>query len=175
MSQLLLTAQNGTQFKLNVTQFRSPMSSQIDTSQTRKMLQHFPIRCGQPDIQFTVQFPSLDEKHRFQNFVRDHQVKALDITQNLANDVTLFWPERNIENWTGYISSLKVIERRFDYAPTVTFGVDLVDSLMSQKTTIASTSTGIEAILGPQLPAWNEAVDGLLTLPAIIIGAVTGR
>lgn len=171
MSQLTLTSRkDGLQFKLNVTQFRSPMSSQIDTVQTKKMLQHFPIRCGQPDISFTVQFPSLDEKHTFQNFVRNHQVGALAITQDLRQDVILFWPERNIENWSGYISAFKVVERRFDYAPVVTFGVDLIDSMMSQYTNLSSSSTGIAAILGPQIPAWQEAVDALITIPSTIVG-----
>lgn len=168
MSQLKLTGQNGAQFKLNVTQFRSPMSSSIDTVQTRRALHHFPIRCGQPDIQFTVQFNSINAKHMFQNFVREHQVRALDVDQNNARDVNLFWPERNIVNWTGYISSFKVIERRFEYAPVVTFGVDLVDSLMSEKTTIASTGSDIMSIIGPQIPAWNESIDALITIPSRI-------
>ena len=144
MSQLKLTGQDGISFKLNVTQFRSPMSAQITSAQTRTMLQHFPIRCGQPDIQFTCVFSTLDEKHGFQNFVREHQVKALTMEKNSPMDVTLFWPERNIENWTGYITQYKVDERRFEYRPDVTFGVDLVDSMMSEKTTLSSGSLGLQ-------------------------------
>lgn len=170
MSQMILTGRNGNEFKLNVTQFRSPMSAQIDSVQTRTMQHHFPIRCGQPDIQFTCVFASLDEKHRFQNFVREHQTRALSMDKDTPMDVNLFWPERNIENWTGYISQFKVNERRFEYAPIVTFGVDLIDSLMSEKTTISSTSSDVMAIIGPQIAPWSEAIDALITIPSRIIG-----
>ena len=68
------------EFTLNVLQFRSPMSAAINSVQTRTMLQHFPIRCGQPDIEFTVQFARRQEKTVFQAFVREHQVKALQAT-----------------------------------------------------------------------------------------------
>ena len=170
MSQLTMTSRkDGLQFKLNVTQFRSPMSSQIDTVQTKKMLQHFPVVAEQP-LTSTRRVPDLDEKHTFQNFVRNHQVGAQAITQDLRQDVILFWPERNIENWTGYIV-VQIVERRFDYAPvSVTFGVDLIDSLMSQYTNLASSSTGIAAILGQQIPAWQETVDALITIPSQIAG-----
>jgi len=166
MSQLFLTGQNGYEFALNVTQFRSPMSSSINSVQTRTMLQHFPIRCGQPDIQFTVQFRSQNDKHKFQNFVREHMVKALDVSDTVANDVNLFWPERNIENWTGYITNYKVVERRFEYAPIVTFGVDLISSLMSEKTTVSSYGSPIENLYGQQIRPWNAVIDGILGLPS---------
>ena len=76
MSQLVIKAHRGRQFKLNVTQFRSPMSASINSVQTRSMMQHFPIRCGQPDINFTVRFRNNSARHEFQAFVRDHQVYA---------------------------------------------------------------------------------------------------
>jgi hypothetical protein len=162
VSQLVLTGYDGREFKLNVVQFRSPMSSQITSVQTHTMLQHFPIRCGQPDIQFTVQFPNLDLKHRFQNFVREHQVKALEVTENYGGHVTLFWPQRNIVGYTGFITNFKVIERRFEYAPMVTFGVDLVDSLMSTRTQVSSTAPGFPAVYGPQIPPWSDFEDNIL-------------
>ena len=170
MSKLILTGYNGLEFELNVTQFRSPMSAQISSAQTRTMLQHFPIRCGQPDIQFTVQFPNLELKHRFQNFVRDHQIRARDITEDWGGHVTLFWPQRNIENWTGYITGFKVIERRFEYAPVVTFGVDLIDSLMSMRTTVSSSSARFEAIYGPQIPDYDailEPITDIINFPPL--------
>lgn len=165
MSQLLLTSHDGYQFALNVTQFRSPMSSGINSVQTHTMLQHFPIRAGQPDIQFTVLFRGQDEKHEFQNFVRQHQQQALTETPANIRDVNLLWPERNIMNWTGYITSFRVDERRFVTAQSVTFGVDLVNSLLSARTTVSSTGTPYQNVFGPQIAEWSSAIDPLFAIP----------
>lgn len=162
MSRLRLRSYDGRkEFTLNVLQFRSPMSAAINSVQTRTMLQHFPIRCGQPDIEFTVQFARRQEKTVFQAFVREHQVKALQATMVSSRGVVLWWPERNITNWSGYISSFQVAERRFDNSPRVTFGVDLVDSMMSTRTSTASVAASIMAIMS------NELVprDSILNLP----------
>jgi hypothetical protein len=158
MSQLVVKGHNGAVFKLNVTQFRSEMSAAINTVQTRKMLHHFPIRAGQPDIQFTVQFSSRQAHHDFVDFVRDHQRNAH--TANYApgstplsrGAVVLLWPERDIINWEGYIVGMPVRVARFDYAPKVTFGVSLMSSLMSTSTTIASLGSTFEAIIGVEIP-----------------------
>lgn len=152
MSQLRLYDKDSKEFKLNVTQFQSTMSSQINTVQVRKMLHHFPIRCGQPDISFTVHYPSMDDKHEFEAFVRKHQLSARD--DNNA-EVRLWWPERNISNWTGYIVTYRVAERRFQSAPQATFGVSLVNSLMSTKTTLATRGIDVAKILGIQIGAYT--------------------
>lgn len=165
MSKLYLSSHDGYGFALNVTQFRSPMSASITTAQTKTMLQHFPIRCGQPDIQFTVMFRGQQEKHDFQSFVREHQVSALTETDTHVRDVNLLWPERNIMNWTGYISTYKVDERRYLTAQSVTFGVDLVNSLLSTRTTISSRGTPWQRVAGPQIAPWRIEVDGLFALP----------
>lgn len=155
MSQLIVM-NHGRKFKLNVTQFRSPMSASINTVQTKTMLQHFPIRAGQPDINFTVRFNSQNSKHEFQNFVRDHQVSTRTEDGDLASAVTLWWPERNIENWTGYIVEFRVVERGFkEPAPSVTFGVALVDSLMSERTRMSSFGSFWTSIWGPQIPPYQ--------------------
>lgn len=163
---MIVLGHNGQKFKLNVTQFRSPMTASINSVQTRKMLQHFPIRSGHPDINFTCQFRSQDDKHVFQAFVRDHQLNAQTDENGM---VTLFWPERNIENWTGYIVEFAVAERRFEYAPRVTFGVSLIDSLMSERTTVSSFGAHWSSIWGPQIPPYQGPgpldVDNMLKPP----------
>lgn len=173
MSQLILRGHRNAVFKLNITQFRSPMSATINSVQTRRMAHHFPIRAGQPDIQFTAHFANLDDKHQFQNFVRDHQRNTFD-ADYLSDSalsrgaVTLNWPERDIINWTGYITSLPVVEPRFEYAPKVTFGVTLLDSLMSTTTTQFSLGRSFWAVAGPQIPAWlafDPEVDMTLPIP----------
>jgi hypothetical protein len=128
------------------------MSADITSVQTRTMAQHFPIRSGQPDIQFTVQFRSIDDKHAFQSFVRDHQRNGQNadysttLTTNDSGMVVLFWPQRGITNWKGYITSLQVQEVRFEYAPRITFGVTLVTSMLSDRT--YNSSRGNDLLLG---------------------------
>lgn len=166
MSQLILRGHDGARFALNVTQFRSPMSASINSAQTRTMAHHFPVRAGQPDIQFTVHFASVETKHAFQNFVRDHQKNTHNANYTAADPtsrgaVILNWPERNILNWTGYITTLPVSEPRFEYAPKVTFGVMLVDSLLSSTTTQLSLGNDFWTVAGPQIPDWTGApLDG---------------
>lgn len=152
MSQMVVKGHKNQQFKLNVVQFRSPMNASITSAQTKTMVQHFPIRAGQPDINFTCQFASIDDKHVFQAFVRDHQINAQTDQNGMVN---LFWPERNIENWTGYIIDFRVAERRFEYAPRVTFGVALIDSLMSERTMITSFGAPFTSLAGPQIAPYQ--------------------
>lgn len=158
MSQMIVRGHDGDEFKLNVTQFRSLMAAGINSVQTRKMMQHFPIRAGQPDIQFTVQFPSIDAKHEFQDFVREHQRNALDdkysSSQASSGAIKLLWPERDIMNWTGYIVSMPIREVRFDYAPKVTFGVALVDSMLSERTFQGSLGNSFWNIVGTEISAY---------------------
>ncbi|QZE10473.1 hypothetical protein SEA_SCOOBYDOOBYDOO_127 [Mycobacterium phage ScoobyDoobyDoo] len=163
MSHLYITDYKSREFKMNVTQFRSPMNATINSAQVRKMLVHFPIRCGQPDINFTVQYASLDEKHAFEAFVREHHMSTRN---DEDTEVTLWWPERNILNWTGHIMSYTVTEKRFEVAPSATFGVSLVQSLMSEKTKNASRSADWTKILGPQIPQYRGYDDLILALPS---------
>ena len=107
-----------------------------------------------------MQFSSIKAHHDFWDFVRDHQRNTQ--TANYApgstplsrGAVTLMWPERNIINWTGYIVSMPVREARFDYAPKVTFGVALMDSMLSESTTNASLGADFATIIGVTIPQY---------------------
>jgi len=180
VSKLVLRGHKGAEFKLSVTQFSSPMSATINTVQTRRMAHHFPIRAGQPDIQFTAHFPSQDEKHKFQNFVRDHQLNALDDkytnSSTSSGAVTLLWPERNINSWTGYIVNVPVQEVRFDYAPKLTFGVMLVESLMSRRTYDASLGSTFDSIFGIEIAPYvadDEDLANWFQLPNVPVAQQT--
>lgn len=171
MSKMIMRGHRGAEFKLNVTQFRATMTSQIDTVQTRTMAHHFPIRAGQPDIQFTVQFRSIDDHHAFYNFARDHQRNSqiADHTPNHFDNsgmVNLFWPERGIKNWTGYITSLPVREARFDYAPRLTFGVMLVSSMLSERTYTTSLGNAFDlSVIANQLGPYIQRAEDMLRPP----------
>lgn len=170
MSKMTLRGHRGVEFKLNVTQFRSTMSAAITSAQTRTMAQHFPVRAGQPDIQFTVQFRSIDDKHKFQNFVRDHQRYSLTADHSKAGRdqagmVTLTWPQRGIDGWQGYITSLSVREARFEYAPRITFGVLLIGSMLSIRTYVNSRGgNNYSDIIANQLPDFGTP-DDLIPAP----------
>lgn len=174
MSRLIVRGHNGREFKLVITQFRSPMSASINSVQTRRKMDHFPIRAGQPDIQFTAQFTSQDDKHKFHDFVRDHQLNALDdrYTDSATSSgaVTLMWPERDIRSWTGYITEVPVQEVRFDYAPKLTFGVALVSSLLSRQTFGVSLGSSPDSIFGVELAPYipdAEDVSNWFRLPTL--------
>lgn len=159
MSLLILRGHEGREFKMVITQFSSPMSATINSAQTRRMMNHFPIRAGQPDIQFTAQFTSPAERSEFYAFVRDHQLNALEDrysdSETSRGAVTLIWPERDIVSWTGYIVDVPVEEVRFDYAPKLTFGVMLVNSLMGNRTFGLSLGASVDSIYGIQIPGYK--------------------
>lgn len=174
MSRLILRGHDGREFKLNITQFSSPMSATINSAQTRRMMNHFPIRAGQPDIQFTAHFTSPRERSEFYAFVRDHQLNALeDRYTNEAgtkSSVTLLWPERDIKAWNGYIVDVPVEEVRFDYAPKLTFGVMLVNSMLSTQKFDASIGASVDSIFGIEIPSYvpdAEDISNWLRLPVL--------
>lgn len=144
MSKLTI-ATNEASWSLNVMSFSAPVHAEMSTAQVKTMAMHFPIRVSQPDMQFSVMFASEVDYENFQRFVRRHQLQA----QNSARLLTLNWPQRNITNWTGVIRKFKAGGARRNYAPRATFVVDLVDSMVSQRTELAQLgNTNWQAIYG---------------------------
>lgn len=148
MSKLSL-ANNQATWSLNVIQFSSPIFGALSSAQTKTMAMHFPIRANQPEIQFDVIFPSENEYEQFQRFVRAHQQDALT---NL-NLLTLNWPERNINNWTGVIKIFQSGGKRFNFAPRASFAVDLVDSMVSSRIGLVADELNWRAIYGEGMGA----------------------
>lgn len=131
---------------MNVLQFSSPIFGTLSAVQTRTMLQHFPIKANQPNIEFVVQFRSEYEYELFQRFVKATQNYALAIGQE---SITLAWPERGINNWTGVIKEFRAGGMRRNYAPRARFTVDLVTSMVSEKALYGSSGTPFSQVLGP--------------------------
>jgi hypothetical protein len=129
---------------LNVTGFTSPVYEQMSSSQVKAMAIHYPIKTTQPSLQFDVQFATEAEFESFQVFVRNHQQTAV----GGGNLVTLNWPQRNILHWTGVIRSFKAGGMRFNVRPMARFVVDLVDSLVSSRTELASIASNWVSIYG---------------------------
>ncbi|QDF18840.1 hypothetical protein SEA_SCENTAE_121 [Gordonia phage SCentae] len=149
MSRLTIKSSKlGESFTMNVTQFRSPMSAEIQSAQVRRQLHHFPIRAGQPDIQFTVVYASQEEKTAFESFVRRSHLAALYYDDA---HLTLNWPERNINNWTAYFNGYQVNTRRFEVASTTTFGMSIISGLVSSMTAGSTAITPFSSVLGDQI------------------------
>ena len=162
MSRLTITT-SGREFKMNVTAFSSQVYGSISSAQTRTVAVHFPMKISQPDIQFDVVFSSQKEYEDFQKFVRQHQQQALHTSRLL----TLNWPERNIFGWTGVIKQFRAGGERFVYAPRARFVVDLVNSMVSARTDLASMATPWQTIFGGfggllgsvlRMPSMSEAL-----------------
>lgn len=158
MSKLFL-ANNMANWQLNVVSFSSPLFGMLTSVQTKKMAHHYPIKCSQPEIQFTVQFSNEKDFEDFQRFVRAHQQNVMTVRRPPM--IWLNWPERDINNWTGVIRSVRAGGMRANFAPRMQFVVDLVDSMLSHRTELASIGTPWQAIYGEGMGA-----DSVLGLPS---------
>lgn len=164
MSKLFLANQQAN-WQLNVTAFSSPIFGEISAAQTKTMAHYFPIRCNQPQVQFSVQFTSEVEYENFQRFVRAHQLDAIKTTRL----IWLNWPERNIDNWTGVIRTFRAGGRRYNFAPMASFVVDLVDSMVSHRTSLAA----IPATLWQTIYGSGMGPDAVLQPPSARENALT--
>jgi hypothetical protein len=113
MSQLTIGSVNQT-YALNVVNFQSPLYESMQSAQTKTMAVHFPIKMSQPSLQLELQFSSELEYENFQRFVRNHQQQAIANGQL----ITLVWPQRGINNWTGVIKHFEAGGRRFNPQPS---------------------------------------------------------
>lgn len=161
MSQLLLQTNTFGQFALNVTSFNSSIFGTMNSSQTKTKQQVFPIKANQLEIEFNVQFASEQDYENFQAFVRRTQVDALT---NAGPQVHLWWPERNINNWSGLIKAFQAGGMRGNYSPHAKFTVYLIDSLVSELTDVSSYSIAPSIQWGVTL----NVVDLALTPPSNI-------
>jgi hypothetical protein len=92
----------------------------------------------------TCIFRSEKEYERFQRFIRNHQQNCMGVPSLL----TLNWPERNINNWTGVVEEMPGGGERRNFAPRVSFRVTLIHSMITNRTTLASRASSWRAIYG---------------------------
>ncbi len=146
MSQLrLYSTRWGTRY-LNVTSFSSPITGMIDSAQTRTLVHHFPIKALQPELEVEVVFRNENNYEDFQLWVRNVQIDAQN--NAISPILTLWWPQRSIYNWTGIIKAFRAGGVRSNFMPRAKFTIDLVDSMVSSRTNLASLSSNIEEIWG---------------------------
>lgn len=141
---LTITGQS-IQWRMNVVAFSSPIYGQINTSQTKSLAVHFPIKLAMPDMSMDVQFSSQDTFQAFQAFVRNHQQQ---LSTNSTALLTFNWPQRSIVNWTGFIPKMTAGGARANYAPRARIGVSWVSSLVTARTDLASVAANWRTIYG---------------------------
>lgn len=144
MSHLTITGRSTT-WSMNVVAFSSPIYGQINSTQTKSMAVHFPIKYAQPVLQIDVQFANEREFQAFQAFVRNHQQQ---INYNSAALLTLNWPQRGIYNYTGFIPKCVAGGMRANYAPRARLEIKLVDSFVTKRTDLASVAANWNSIYG---------------------------
>lgn len=165
MSRLVLRSQGiGREWKLNCLQFNSAIVASISSVQTRTMQRHYPVKVNQPTIDFLVQFSSEPEYEDFQEFVRRCHKQAQSNPDYPG--VSLWWPERNINNWTGIIRNFKAGGMRRNPSPRATFSVDLIDSMVSKRSFISSIATSALEITG------INTREGIVELPTPLLSAL---
>lgn len=152
MSLLSISSSKYGTYKLYVMSFSSDLYGEMSTAQTKTMAHIFPIKADQPNVQFSVVFRSEKDFEKFQKFVRNTQVDSLKATTSSAFGITLNWPERSIDNWTGVIREFVGGGWKGNWAPTAKFTVDLVDSLTSKRTVMSSFGAKYSAVYSPEMP-----------------------
>lgn len=152
MSKLVLRSRGlGKSFELNCLQFNAPIMASIASQQTRTQQRHFPIKVNQGTADFLVQFSNEVDYESFQDFIRQTHIQA-QINDRYPG-VSLWWPERGIENWTGIIKSFRAGGMRRNYSPRAYFTVDLIDSTVAVRSLISSIATNPDTIFGVGSPS----------------------
>lgn len=167
MSQLKIRTKGFAEVKLNVESFMSPIFAAMNSSQTQSSAQHHPIRCQQPNIRFDVIFFNEKEYEAWQTFIRNIQLQLLHGQDpNNVAVVTLWWPERDINNWQGLIKVADGGGQRFNWAPRTTVEVELIKGFVATQATLFSFGSLFDAIFGG-LGNTIPAADPLLAAPAL--------
>jgi len=163
MSQMRLTCEGVGSIMIKSTGFRSPMTGTISSAQTKMMLQHFPVRASQQNIVFNVITNGWPELRKIQDFVRAHQRRAMATAAH--PEIILWWPERGIQNWSGFIEKMPAGDKRFNIAPKFDLEFFLVDSLLSEKTYGSSLASDFKDMFkdigNSVLPGTGGPVDGI--------------
>lgn len=166
MSRLRLRTKGFQELTLNVVSFMTPIFAATSSSQTQSSEQHHPVRCQQPNIRFDVIFRNEREFEAYQTFIRTIQIKLLrGKDPNDVAVVTLWWPERNINNWQGLIKSADGGGQRYNWTPQTVIEVEIIKGMVAQQASLFSFGTEFDAIFGGDRNTLPSA-DSLLSTPA---------
>ena len=149
---------------VNVINFSTSLDGQIQPSQTKQALHHYPRKATHPAATFQIACPSTADFMTLQAFVRRHHKYAL--TSPSTPEVMLWWPERGIRDWSGIIKRVEGGDRRFNTVPKVSLTFDLVDSLLSKKTWWSSVAENFDKFFATSIDPSSDWTAPLPSLPA---------
>lgn len=165
MSQMRMYCAGAGSLWVKVVGFQSSLDGQIQPSQTKQALHHYPRKATHQNVNFQLVCRDLEELRAVQGFIRRHQKYALTSPQR--PEVVLWWPERGIENWSGIIKKVEGGDKRFNPVPKVSFTVDLVDSMLSRKTWWSSAADDFAKFGEAAMPPSGDWTVPLPSLPGL--------
>jgi hypothetical protein len=168
MSQLRVSGTNQPDFYLNVLNFDAPITGELNSAQTQSQVQYFPIKAFQMELVCDVIFPSENLWQQWQAWVRQNMINSQNSNTTGNPGVTLNWPQRNINNWTGVIPSAKAGGMRANYAPRTRVEFQLIVSLVSNLNIFSSFGSAWQGLFGSTTVGAN--VDPVLNLAENFIG-----
>ncbi|HEX4715878.1 MAG TPA: hypothetical protein VH164_13220 [Ktedonobacteraceae bacterium] len=173
MSQLRVSGTGQQDFFLNVLNFDSPVMGEMNSGQTKTQVQYFPIKAFQPELVCNVIFNSETTWEAWQAWARTNMVNTQNSNNTGNPGVTLNWPERNINNWTGIIPAAKAGGMRRNYTPRTRVEFQLIVSLVSNLGIFSSFGSAWQGIFGGSVVGSN--LDSIFQLPENLLGgAITG-
>jgi len=167
MSQLRMTCVGVGSIYVKVLSFNTPLRGKMRSEQTKTMLQHFPYKADQQSLQLQIVCNGWDEYRTLQDFVRGHHLGALPAARN--PEVDLWWPERGMNHWTGFIKRMQAGDERFNIAPKATLEILLIDSLLSEKTWSSSLADPFEEMFGSDIGGTRDPNDPIYGPPLPVL------
>jgi hypothetical protein len=168
MSQLRVSGTGQADFYLNVLSFDAPITGELNSAQTQTQIQYFPIKAFQMELICDVIFPSENLWQQWQAWVRQNMINAQNSNATGNPGVTLNWPQRNINNWTGIIPSAKAGGMRANYTPRTRVEFQLVVSLVSNLDIFSSIGSGWQGLFGSTTV--GATADPILSLAENFLG-----
>ena len=165
MSQMRMYCAGTGSLWVKVVGFQSSLDGQIQPSQTKAALHHYPKKASHQNVSFQLVCRNKDELRTIQSFIRRHQQYALTSPQ--SPEVVLWWPERGIDNWSGIIKKVEAGDKRFNPVPKLSFTVDLVDSMLSRKTWWSSVADSFDRFGGSVIGPSEDWIAPLPSLPEV--------
>jgi hypothetical protein len=157
MSFANLVGSDGTSIQICIVQYNLGFSSEIQTSQLRNGVVHYPIKVVQNDFTFVVQYRSDDEYQNAQKFITNAARNALTPGKANGGAIRLYWPDFNLD-YSGYIKSQKMGAEKFDFAPKQTYVMQCLRDSIYSPTLTYSTAPNFNAIYGTSLVDVSSAV-----------------
>lgn len=174
MSNLRMSCEGLGSIDVRVTKLSTPLAGTIVSAQAKTMLQHFPIKSSQQSLVLDFITNGWPEMNRIQNYIRQHQVRAMSGSATRP-EIYLWWPQRGINNWSGFIPKMPAGDRRFNPTPQGRLEFLLIDSLLSEKTFTSSIASDFRSLFNSDIGRPSDPDDAIFTPPGSTTGTGPGQ